>query len=86
MTARAKRFVKLWVDLFNKHELLDHASSIGIPPHSGWRRANGNGAAFCSSTNCSGMSTRYWPPARSSSTSRTVRNVAATPSWACHTP
>jgi len=30
MTARAKRFVKLWVDLFNKHELLDHASSISF--------------------------------------------------------
>lgn len=30
MTTRAKRFVKLWVDLFNKHELLDHASSISF--------------------------------------------------------
>ena len=30
MTARAKRFVKLWVDLFNKHKLLDHASSISF--------------------------------------------------------
>lgn len=30
MTARAKRFLKLWVDLFNKHELLDHASSISF--------------------------------------------------------
>jgi len=30
MTARAKRFVNLWVDLFNKHELLDHASSISF--------------------------------------------------------
>src|SRR4029079_19220123 len=30
MTARAKRFVKLWVDLFNRHELLDRASSISF--------------------------------------------------------
>jgi membrane protein len=30
MTARLKRFVKLWVDLFNKHELLDHASGISF--------------------------------------------------------
>lgn len=30
MTARAKRFVKLWVDLFNEHKLLDHASSISF--------------------------------------------------------
>ena len=30
MTARAKRFVKLWVDLFNDHELLDHASAISF--------------------------------------------------------
>jgi membrane protein len=30
MTGRLKRFVKLWVDLFAKHELLDHASSIAF--------------------------------------------------------
>jgi membrane protein len=30
MTARAKRFVKLWVDLFNRHLLLDHASAIAF--------------------------------------------------------
>ncbi|MFL5920011.1 MAG: YihY/virulence factor BrkB family protein [Gaiellaceae bacterium] len=30
MTARLKRFVKLWVDLFARHELLDHASSIAF--------------------------------------------------------
>lgn len=30
MTVRLKRFVKLWVDLFAKHELLDHASSIAF--------------------------------------------------------
>jgi membrane protein len=30
MTARVKRFVKLWVDLFNDHELLDHASAISF--------------------------------------------------------
>jgi membrane protein len=28
--ARAKRFVKLWVDLFDKHLLLDHASAIAF--------------------------------------------------------
>jgi membrane protein len=27
---RLKRFVKLWVDLFSEHELLDHASSIAF--------------------------------------------------------
>ena len=30
MRDRAKRFVKLWTDLFNEHELLDHASSISF--------------------------------------------------------
>ena len=30
MTARAKRFVKLWIDLFNDHALLDHASAISF--------------------------------------------------------
>jgi membrane protein len=30
VTIRLKRFVKLWVDLFAKHELLDHASSIAF--------------------------------------------------------
>jgi membrane protein len=30
MTARLKRFVKLWIDLFNKHELLDRASGISF--------------------------------------------------------
>ena len=30
MTVRLKRFVKLWVDLFAKHELLDHASAIAF--------------------------------------------------------
>src|SRR6478752_3695578 len=30
MTARATRFVKLWVDLFNEHELLDRASGISF--------------------------------------------------------
>lgn len=30
MTSRMKRFVKLWVDLFNEHKLLDHASSISF--------------------------------------------------------
>src|SRR4051794_33888579 len=30
MTARLRRFVKLWVDLFARHELLDHASSIAF--------------------------------------------------------
>ena len=30
MTARAKRFVKLWIDLFNEHELLDRASGISF--------------------------------------------------------
>src|SRR3954447_18700366 len=30
MRARAKRFVKLWIDLFNEHELLDRASSISF--------------------------------------------------------
>jgi membrane protein len=30
MPARLKRFVKLWVDLFNKHELLDRASGISF--------------------------------------------------------
>jgi membrane protein len=30
MAARLKRFVKLWVDLFNEHELLDHASAISF--------------------------------------------------------
>jgi len=30
MTARVKRFVKLWIDLFNKHELLDRASGISF--------------------------------------------------------
>src|SRR3954454_22940148 len=30
MRARAKRFVKLWIDLFNKHELLDRASGISF--------------------------------------------------------
>jgi membrane protein len=30
MTARLKRFVKLWVDLFNEHRLLDHASSMSF--------------------------------------------------------
>jgi membrane protein len=28
--ARLKRFVKLWVDLFNEHELLDHASGMSF--------------------------------------------------------
>jgi membrane protein len=28
--ARAKRFVKLWVDLFDRHLLLDHASAIAF--------------------------------------------------------
>jgi uncharacterized BrkB/YihY/UPF0761 family membrane protein len=27
---RLKRFVKLWVDLFSEHELLDHASAIAF--------------------------------------------------------
>jgi membrane protein len=30
VTARAKRFVKLWIDLFNEHEVLDHASAISF--------------------------------------------------------
>lgn len=30
MTTRLKRFVRLWVDLFAKHELLDHASSMAF--------------------------------------------------------
>jgi membrane protein len=30
MRARLKRFVELWVDLFNEHKLLDHASSISF--------------------------------------------------------
>ena len=30
MRARLKRFVKLWIDLFAKHELLDHASAIAF--------------------------------------------------------
>jgi len=30
VTVRLKRFVKLWVDLFAKHELLDHASAIAF--------------------------------------------------------
>ncbi|HET7758413.1 MAG TPA: YihY/virulence factor BrkB family protein [Gaiellaceae bacterium] len=30
MKARAKRFVKLWVDLFDRHLLLDHASAIAF--------------------------------------------------------
>jgi membrane protein len=30
MRARAKRFVKLWIDLFNEHELLDRASGISF--------------------------------------------------------
>lgn len=30
MAARAKRFVKLWIDLFDRHELLDRASSISF--------------------------------------------------------
>jgi membrane protein len=30
MKARAQRFVKLWVDLFNRHLLLDHASAIAF--------------------------------------------------------
>jgi membrane protein len=30
VAARVKRFVKLWVDLFARHELLDHASSIAF--------------------------------------------------------
>jgi membrane protein len=30
MNARLKRFVKLWIDLFNKHELLDRASGISF--------------------------------------------------------
>lgn len=30
MKARLKRFVELWVDLFNKHRLLDHASAIAF--------------------------------------------------------
>jgi uncharacterized BrkB/YihY/UPF0761 family membrane protein len=27
---RLKRFVKLWVDLFSRHQLLDHASAIAF--------------------------------------------------------
>ena len=30
MKTRAKRFVKLWVDLFARHEVLDHASSVAF--------------------------------------------------------
>jgi membrane protein len=30
MRARAKRFVKLWIDLFNEHKLLDHAGAISF--------------------------------------------------------
>jgi len=30
VNARPKRFVKLWIDLFAKHELLDHASAIAF--------------------------------------------------------
>lgn len=30
MRARATRFVKLWIDLFDKHELLDRASAISF--------------------------------------------------------
>src|SRR3954466_14546022 len=30
MTDRVKRFVKVWIDLFAKHELLDHASAIAF--------------------------------------------------------
>src|SRR3954471_9480630 len=30
MRARATRFVKLWIDLFNEHELLDRASAISF--------------------------------------------------------
>jgi membrane protein len=30
MAARAKRFVKLWIDLFDRHELLDRASGISF--------------------------------------------------------
>ena len=30
MKTRAKRFVKLWVDLFDRHLLLDHASAIAF--------------------------------------------------------
>ena len=30
MAARLKRFLKLWIDLLNEHELLDHASAISF--------------------------------------------------------
>ena len=30
MKNRLRRFVKLWIDLFDRHELLDHASSIAF--------------------------------------------------------
>jgi membrane protein len=30
MRARAERFVKLWIDLFDQHELLDHSSAISF--------------------------------------------------------
>ena len=30
MKNRLQRFVRLWIDLFNRHQLLDHASSIAF--------------------------------------------------------
>lgn len=30
MKSRLRRFVKLWIDLFDRHQLLDHASSIAF--------------------------------------------------------
>ena len=50
----------------SKRSRLDQASSIGIPPQRGWKKAKGNGEALCSSTNVSGVTTRYWPVARRS--------------------
>src|SRR5437762_14229058 len=30
MKARLRRFVRIWIDLFSKHALLDHASSVAF--------------------------------------------------------
>ena len=56
----------------SKRRRLDHARSGGMPPHSGWNIANGNGAARSSSTYCVGRQHAYWPVARSSSMSSTA--------------
>src|SRR5690606_3180885 len=55
---------------FSNRRKLSQPTSGGMPPIMGWNSAKPNSPlAFISSTNSSGVSTRYWPVARRASAS-----------------